>query len=138
MNSLEILQVIQILQVATIGVYAADQIPKTWTRPAAIVVTTDDHTQLGSHWIGIHIDGTGRGTYFDSYGVPPFIPQHLHRLRRNSSLYRWNTKQLQSTSSDVCGQFCVMFLPHMCNGDTLRHFIDPDSKQGGRCVLNTK
>ncbi|XP_051160512.1 uncharacterized protein F54H12.2-like [Leptopilina boulardi] len=87
------------------GVFPADHIPTVLMLPCAIVVNTDGHTKPGTHWIAIHIDRHGTGTYFDSYGLPPFVPQHLTCLRRNCTYYRWNPTQLQSVSSEVCVHF---------------------------------
>ena len=122
MNSLEILQYLQITSAHALGVYPADQISKFWSKSTAVVLNCDVSHLPGSHWTAVHVAANGRGTYFDSYGVPPFVPQHLDCLRRNSTLFRWNTKQLQSTYSNVCGQFCVMFLFYLCNDYSLHDF----------------
>jgi hypothetical protein len=104
-------------------VYPADGIPLRWSRPAAIIANTDDHTQPGQHWVAFYNDGSGNGVYFDSYGVAPIVPHHVRRLRRNCPRYRFNARQLQSAFSDVCGQFCVMFLYYMHSGYTLEQFV---------------
>lgn len=108
---------------ATCGVYPADGIPLRWSRPAALIANTDDHTQPGSHWVAFYSDECGNGVYFDSYGVAPFVPHHVQRLRKNCPRYRYNTRQLQSIYSDVCGQFCIMFLYYMHFGYTLDAFV---------------
>lgn len=87
-----------------------------------IVVNTDDHTQPGSHWIAMYIDKSGKGTFFDSYGMPPTIYHHIRGLKRNTLFYRYNTKQLQSLNSKVCGQFCIMFLGYMKRGYSVERF----------------
>lgn len=93
-----------------------------WTPPAAIVANTDPHSQPGSHWVAMYLDNDGHCVYFDSYGVPPGIPQHLNRIRKNSRSYTWNTRHLQSFGSKVCGQYCIMFLHYMARGYTLQQF----------------
>jgi len=75
------------------------------------------------HWVAIHVDSHGTGHYFDSYGIPPFIPDHIKSLRKNCKRFRWNSKQLQSETSDVCGQFCLMFLHYMTNGLGFNAFL---------------
>lgn len=122
MNSLQILQVLQLTDARTYGVFPADQIPRRWTKPAAIIANTDGHRQPGSHWVAMYVGSSGRATYFDSYGLPPLVPQHLLRLRGNCSFYRWNTKRLQSATSNVCGQYCIMFLHYMCRNYSLSDF----------------
>lgn len=93
-------------------------------KPTAFIFNTDKASRSGSHWVAIHVDSSGLGVYFDSFGLPPYIPDHINRLRKNCKQFRWNVKQLQSETSDVCGQFCVMFLYYMTNGLTLEAFLD--------------
>ncbi|XP_043285728.1 titin homolog [Venturia canescens] len=116
MNTQQIRDALRYLPIATTGVFPADEIPRTWTRPAGIIVNTDEHSKPGEHWVAMYVDRNGSGWYFDSYGLPPIIPQHLERLRRNCKFFRFNVKQLQSDSSDVCGQFCFIFLHLMSCG----------------------
>ena len=122
MNTREIFVSLRYLPLATTGVYAADEIPRTWARPAGLIVNTDDHNKPGEHWVAMYVDRDGRGSYFDSYGLPPIIPQHVAGLRRNCKFYRHNLKQLQSDTSDVCGQFCIVFLHLMSFGSNLAEF----------------
>lgn len=122
MNTVEIYESLQYLPLSTTGVYPADQIPRVWSLPAGLVVNTDNHTGPGEHWVAMYVDDKGRGLYFDSYGLPPIIPQHLARLRRNCKFYRYSLKQLQSDTSSVCGQFCVVFLHLMSSGFSMPQF----------------
>lgn len=122
MNNLEILDTLHSLPVRTYGVYPSDQIPKVWMKPAALVVNTEDHTKPGSHWIAMFVDKNGKGYYFDSFGRGPHIPEHIARLRKNCKHFRWNTKKLQSEDSDVCGQFCIMFIHYLANGFGMHEF----------------
>lgn len=122
MNTREIYESLQYLPLSTFGVYPADQIPRVWTLPAGLVVNTDKGDGPGEHWVAMYVDDKRKGVYFDSYGLPPIIPQHLARLRRNCKFYRYNLKQLQSNTSDVCGQFCVVFLHLMSSGFTMSRF----------------
>lgn len=123
MNSRELRTVLALIPSKTCGVYPADGIPWRWSRPAAIIANTDDHTQPGTHWVAFYNDASGNGVYFDSYGIAPFVPDHVRSLRRNCPRYRFNTHQLQSTFSDVCGQFCVMFLYYIHSGYSLEQFV---------------
>ena len=80
------------------------------------VFNTDIHTQPGPHWVAVFLDKQGRGVFFDSYGMALLVPQHLQSIKRNTISYRWNTHQLQSLNSKICGQFCLMFLDYMKRG----------------------
>lgn len=124
MNSLEILQLLAHLPNHTIGVYPSDKIPKKWTIPSALVFNTDNSKRPGIHWVSVYVDKNQCGCYFDSYGLAPFVPSHINRIRRNCKNLRWNTVQLQSESSTVCGHFCVMFLYYMSIGFGLEKFLE--------------
>ena len=124
MNSLEILQALKRLCCNHVGVYAADRLPRAWTRSTAIVANTDEHDKPGTHWVAFYIDEHGAGTYFDSYGLPPHTDQRfLMRLRRNSVTYRWNTVQLQGLFSQTCGHYCCVFLYYQSRGYNLEQFL---------------
>lgn len=124
MDSLQILKILSRIHSHTVGVFPADQIPRVWPKPIAIIVNTDDHTKPGMHWVAVHVNKSGNALYFDSFGMPPFVPAHINRLRKNCKQFRWNTIRLQDTSSDVCGQYCIMFLHYMCSGLGFKKFLD--------------
>lgn len=137
MNTLEIARALSGVRAATVGVYAADRIPRALTLPAAIVTNMDPASKPGSHWVAFYIGSDGRGIYFDSYGLPPTSPFHLDRLKRNCANFRWNKKKLQSYDSKVCGEYCIMFLRYMCSGSSLSRFckvFSNDSKHNDLLV----
>jgi len=49
MNSLQLRAVLQNISCDTIGVYATDEILTVWSKPAAIIANTDDHTKPETH-----------------------------------------------------------------------------------------
>ena len=122
MKTIQIRGALQQLKVQSPGVLPADKIPRVLTKPTSCVFNTDIHTQPGSHWVALFIDKRGRGIFFNSYGMPPLVPQHLKSIQRNTISYRWNEQQLQSLNSIVCGQFCLMFLDYMKRGYSLDKF----------------
>lgn len=122
MDTLQKQDALRRLRIPSPGVYPADRIPRRWSRPMNIIANTEDHTQAGAHWIAMHVDQYGRGVFFDSYGMPPVIPHHRQRIRKNSLFYTYNNKQLQCLNSKVCGQYCIMFLDYMNRGYTLEKF----------------
>ena len=124
MNKNEITQSIRGLSANSTGVYAADHIPSRLNHPSAIVANLDTSDKPGSHWVAFYIDDHARGTFFDSYGLPPSSQHNIERLRRNCKWFKWNKKKLQSFDSKVCGEYCVMFLHCMCSGFTLRKFCN--------------
>lgn len=121
MNTLQILEVLKKVP-ANSGVFPADRIPENWTKPTAFVFNTKNHDDPGEHWVAVYVDRNGRAIYFDSYGEPPNITNHLRRIRKNCTFYDYNKRQLQSYDSSVCGQYCVLFLHFMCIGLSLHQF----------------
>lgn len=124
MNSLEILQALLQIPRHTIGVYPSDLIPKKWGKPAAFVFNTENSKKPGAHWVAVYVDKKAHGYYFDSFGMPPFVQDHIDRLRENCKMIKFNKKQLQSESSVVCGQFCIMFLFYAAHDIELHKFFD--------------
>ena len=124
MDSLEVLKSLLSIPDHCVGVFPADQIPRVWTCPTAYVFNTDDHRKPGTHWVSIYVDTKRNGYYFDSYGIEPMVPDHINRLRKNCKQFRCNTVQLQSLTSNVCGQFCIMFLHYMCAGMGVKKFME--------------
>ena len=76
------------------------------------------------HWVCIYVDKSGDGWYFDSYGLPALIPDHINRIRKNCKRLRWNTVHLQGSTSNVCGQYCIMFLHYMSSGLGVNKFLE--------------
>ena len=94
MNTNEITRAISGLSANSIGVYAADHIPSRLSHPAAVMANLDTADKPGSHWVAFYIDGNARGTFFDSYGLPPTSRHHVERIRRNCTLFKWNKKKM--------------------------------------------
>jgi len=107
----------------TVGVFPADKIPRVWTKPTAFVFNTQKNSLPGEHWVAVYVDKNGHGIYFDSYGLPPYVHYHVKRLEKNCKKFNWNTTMLQSETSKVCGQFCIMFLDFMSRGMTMTKFL---------------
>lgn len=110
MDTAEVYSYLRYLPVNSFGVYASDCLPLKITPSSAFVVNTDPHTSAGTHWVAFFLDLHGNLEYFDSYGRPPTVPDHIQFIRRNSCCYRYNTMPLQSEYSLVCGHYCLTFL----------------------------
>ena len=122
MDTTDIKKALQTLHGCSRGCYAADRIPCRVELPAALVLNTDPARKSGEHWVAVYINNKGYGTFFDSYGLPPSSEHHRYRLRRLCKRITYNKLRMQSYDSQVCGEYCVMFLHHMCNNRTLRAF----------------
>ena len=112
------------------GVYPCDKLPKTdIVYPSAYVCNTDPHTERGQHWVALYLDADGYGEHFDSYGSSSTDSQmgeeYLRRfLDRRSIDWTYNTKRLQSFHTAVCGQYCLFYLLHRCQGFTLNAIVN--------------
>lgn len=105
------------------GVFASDTLPhRLHHKPCLLIVNTDPIFKPGTHWLAIHIDREGRGTFFDSYGFPPYIPNIKRFLNRMCTSWKYNHIDLQNLGSTVCGQYCVMFLLYQAHGFSLDRF----------------
>lgn len=93
---------------------------------------------IGEHWVAFYVNGRGTGTYFDSYELPPLDSRFFVRLLWNSTLHQWNTTPLQGMLSQICGQYCCVFLYFMCNGYNLSQFLNlfsDDCEHNDRLVV---
>lgn len=111
------------LHVTHKGVYPRDLLPRSVHTPSAIVVNTDPHTRPGTHWTAIYINENREADYFDSYGRPPNITCKDF-IQRNSRVARFSTLTLQSLTSSLCGQYCVLFLYFRSRGFSMDQFLN--------------
>ena len=81
------------------------------------ILNTDAAGQPGMHWLAFYYDGSVRGRmleYFDSYGMDiewyPNVHNAIiaHGLKHVCTTV--NRLPLQSITSKVCGQYCLVFL----------------------------
>lgn len=106
------------------GVFASDTLPRRLhKRPALLIANTDPISQPGQHWVAFFIDKNGEGEFWDSYGMPPLVKNHRKFLDRLCKKWSHNPTSLQSLDSNVCGEYCVLYLVHRAHGYTLRSFV---------------
>lgn len=108
----------------TFGVYAADTLPHSFKKTAAFIANTDTRSKPGTHWVAFIIPKRGKPIYFDSYGLPPYIDQHLTFLKSVSNKHRFNNKSLQSITSKLCGHYCIYFIHEYLKNNSLKLFQD--------------
>ena len=114
-------------------VYPSDLIPHSITRSGCLILNTDPHNLEGSHWLAIHLTPRAYSAYyFDSYGLPPDIPQILSFLRRNCTVWEYNKLQLQGLTSTVCGKYCCLFALYVDRGFTPKQFVALFDVCGGK------
>ena len=100
-----------------LGVYPRDRIPSTShiTRyPCSYVANTDTHDQSGSHWVAFYLESTTNIEFFDSYGMhPSFYDFNV------GPIMHYNSDSFQRTNTDVCGEYCILFLSLRSHKQTL-------------------
>lgn len=90
------------------GVYPLDYINKTSFRSGVYICNTQPSTKKGEHWVAVWISRNRRGYYFDSFGLPPVLPELITFLGKCTS-WSYNKRPLQHPGTSVCGQYCVLF-----------------------------
>jgi hypothetical protein len=114
MNTLQIQHALQ--NVANFGgVFPSDMLPSKFNRPTTFIVNLDPHNKPGSHWVAVTFRDKYSAWYFDSYGLPPIVESLERFLRRNTVHYTYNQRQLQSISSDICGQYACLYTVYVCS-----------------------
>lgn len=122
MYSTEISKCLSKLNVPYNGVYPRDLLPRSIHTPLAFVVNTDPHTRPGTHWTAIYINENKEADFFDSYGRSPNSDSKVF-IQRNSRISRFSNVSLQSLTSTVCGQYCVIFLLFRSRGISMDQFL---------------
>ena len=122
MNTLEIEQALKnnpITRKQFCGVFAADEIPTTFdTLPCGLVVNTDPISEPGTHWVAFYLPSQEHLEFFDSYG------NHPEYYGFNLKPTIWNQRKLQSSWTDVCGQYCIFYLYQKTKGLTMHEIVN--------------
>ena len=88
------------------GVFSSNTLPPD--NPRLLVANTQPSDQPGEHWISIYVDRNGDGKYFDSFSRPP-SRNFKDYLDKHCKSWTYNSTQLQSIASKLCGQYCVVW-----------------------------
>lgn len=91
-------------------VYASDLLQLKIAPNTAIVANTDPHTTCGTHCLTLFLDNHDYLKFFDSFGKPPSVLHHMIFTRRNGKRFNFNSKNLQTQDSLVCGHYCLVYL----------------------------
>ena len=106
------------------GVYSRDTLPERISLPMGVIINTDESNKPGEHWVAIHIDESGIGEYFDSYGLPPMHREFWEFLLEHApGGFFYNNIPLQCSVCVTCGEFCVAYLKLRLRGHTYCDFI---------------
>lgn len=99
-----------------LDVYGADELPTKKVERSVwlLVCNCCPIDQPGEHWIAMFGDANGNIDFFDSYGLSPAVYSWAMAFIRaqNPRSINYNSVQLQSLASDVCGEYCLYFCHH--------------------------
>ena len=107
------------------GVFPSDMLPKFRLKSGTYIFNLGASDTPGFHWIAIRFNkDSSTGFYFDSYGFYPFVPNILKFIQKNCITWKYNTRQLQSQHSTVCGHYVCVFALYTSMGYTPQEFIN--------------
>lgn len=103
------------------GIYNKDKLPAIPKNGFYVINIQDDYDVNGndlpgSHWTCIYIEGK-HACYFDSFGLAP--PLEVQTFMKNYIPYTYNTRQIQSIRSTVCGKYVVFFMLYIIRNKEL-------------------
>lgn len=88
------------------------------------IVNTDPHTESSSHCLAIHFQSQSHSSYyFDSYGLPQYIPSIHSFIRRNCFVFDYKLLQLQGPTLTVSDEYCSLLSLYMDRGYTPEQFF---------------
>lgn len=110
------------------GVWSCDSIeyfrfpPK---RRASIIVNISPRGDAGIHWVVFGWNGE-KLYYFDTSGIIPLWHPDFNRFILKHCSYKecsYSSHRIQSEYSDLCGQYCALFVSLFDRGLTLTQFL---------------
>ena len=105
------------------AVFANNTLPFHVSRPALIVINEDPDYMPGSHWVSVYIDEYGFAYFFDSFGRTP-RKNISSFIKRNAKIWNYNYRQIQDTSSNLCGPYCLLFLLNYALNNSVDNFLN--------------
>lgn len=87
--------------------------------PSCFVLNSSPCWQPGTHWTALYIDPTnGLMEHFCSLGRDPPTS-----LLNNTLLLTYSQQCVQDRFSDLCGEYCILYLKCRCRGYSLSEFL---------------
>lgn len=117
------------------GVMSYDELPSTLEK-GIYIVNTDPSTKPGSHWVVLANMNYDYIYYFDSLAKPP-VAGIQSFLNKQNVTYKYSIKRLQSSNSDVCGDYCILFSYFISRGYNMEYFLSLfsfDTNHNDRCI----
>ena len=87
-----------------------------------IIITLDAYSDIGTHWVALHVQNNNNITYFDSFGV-----EHIHKeikaFIKNKNI-KTNIFRIQAYGLIICRYFCIGFIDFMLKRKTLTEYTN--------------
>jgi hypothetical protein len=107
------------------GVFPSDKLPSKVEYPSAYVANTDPSAEKGEHWVCFFFGNDNSIVhYFDSFGFPPLNCELQKFSKINAKKCIFNDIQLQGTTSDVCGHYCIAILANRARGEPYYNIVN--------------
>jgi hypothetical protein len=118
-NNLQIERIARTNSIPFIGVFSKDylhKVPKISQKSGMVVnmsnlLDSNGNFLPGSHWVSLWIEDGETIFYFDPFGINPAIEIESYMNQYKKKYY--NTEQIQSIRSEVCGDYAMSFLLFM-------------------------
>ena len=102
------------------GVLSFDELCCCSEETGLFVVNLDVSTGSGTHWVCLNLEHQ-KSEYFDSLGN--FSSKLEDFLLKRNCDYVYNPKKIQADTSDVCGDYCILFSFFRSRGITFSEFL---------------
>ena len=122
-------------------VFTIDNLPKRIFKNECGVVNSDKIGGEGKHWLAYYNDPKSKYIeFFDSYGLYP-CKEILKYLKTSGKDILYNSSQIQSNDSVLCGYYCVNYIRERSKGvkpyDVLYKFKQKPSLMNENLVKRT-
>lgn len=107
-----------------LGVFSRDELPFIYKYPCCFILNTDPSNKPGEHWLAIYYDENQNAEFFDPAGYDPSRYRLLTYLDKTSKSWKFNNQRLQGFFSELCGQYCILYLITRCGNYSLKTFIN--------------
>jgi len=117
-----------------IGVFPANRLPRTiQTRPTVFIANLQEDFLPGNHWVTFFLPEFENGVeFFDSLGQAPTSSYFTRFIARHGGLIEHNSQPIQSSFSDVCGEFSCIYAFYRSAGYSLRNIVNMFGKNKTR------
>jgi hypothetical protein len=114
-------QKVPCLQSHFIGVFSIDNFPKNIKMRSFLVCNMSKSSEEGTHWITILKSEPRTLEIFDSLGTKiNSLAPYLKNLKGNPAII-YNENAFQSSTSNTCGFFTIMFIIERCLNFDLKY-----------------